>query len=307
MSKTLSISKINLDPAIQIRQSNHEQTIRRYMDCFENLPPIEVFDTPKGMFVADGFQRLAAAMRLGRSAIEANIHQGSYEEAAEFAAVANTRSGDPLTAEERDDAIRRLHGFHGDWTQGKIAEVMSVSQRTVSRVLSASKVKRDLVGRVDISNLSERQAQALSSADQETRVPLAEAAQRKGWSEGEVRDAIRIVNDPRESAGYKQDVLAGRAEPIPLNDVGERVARKETVARQVEEAVQNDGLLALEQALLVLGRLREFSAEEVIAPASKERRDQLERDLPDYIRLLESVRSAIQERSQTPTLKEVLP
>ena len=305
MSKSVTISKLIVDPAIQIRESSHEPTIQRYMESFENLPPIDVFDTPKGMFVADGFQRVAAAMRLGLSTIEANVHKGSYEEAAEFAAVANTRSGDPLTAEERNAAIRRLRGLHPEWAHAKIAEVMSTSQRTVARVLRVDKVKGELLGRVDVSQLSERQVEVLSSADEELRVPLAQAAQKRGWSGEEVRDAIHVLRDERESSEYKQDLLAGVADPMPMDDSGERRVRKETVARQIHEEVQNDGLLALERALQVLGHLREFSAAEVIAPASKERLDQLARDLPDYIRLLESIRIAIQEPDRTPALEVV--
>src|SRR3989442_10872953 len=103
----IAIKEIEIDTTIQIRRGNHEPTIRRYEESFEKLPPVDVFRTPEGDLLADGFHRVAAAERLGKREIQATIHKGTREAALEFAVTANMKNADPLSPEERDDGIRR--------------------------------------------------------------------------------------------------------------------------------------------------------------------------------------------------------
>ena len=103
VASALTISEIVIDPTIQIRRGNHEQTVRRYEESFDKLPPIDVFKTPdEGYLLADGFHRVAAAQRLGKRQIDAVVHRGSRDDALEFAVVSNTKNADPLSEEERD-------------------------------------------------------------------------------------------------------------------------------------------------------------------------------------------------------------
>src|SRR5207245_217529 len=142
----LAIKDIIVDPTIQIRRANHEATIQRYEESFEKLPPVDVFKTPDGLLLADGFHRVAAAQRLKLREISADIHKGTREDALEFAGVANTKNGDPFTPEERDEGIRRLRQLHPDWTNVRIAQAMSVSEDTVRHVVQADLVARAVVG-----------------------------------------------------------------------------------------------------------------------------------------------------------------
>ena len=45
-----------------------------------------VFDTPEGPLLADGHHRLAAAGRLGRKTVEAEVRAGSRQDALRYAA-----------------------------------------------------------------------------------------------------------------------------------------------------------------------------------------------------------------------------
>ena len=81
----LKIADLVIDQTIDIRSSLDEETITRYEESFDKLPPVDVFDTPDGLLLADGFHRAAAAQRLGLAEIEAKIHKGSRAEALEFA------------------------------------------------------------------------------------------------------------------------------------------------------------------------------------------------------------------------------
>jgi ParB-like chromosome segregation protein Spo0J len=52
----------------------------------DDLPPVVVFDTPEGPLLADGHHRLAAAGRLGRKTVEAEVRAGSRQDALRYAA-----------------------------------------------------------------------------------------------------------------------------------------------------------------------------------------------------------------------------
>ena len=134
----LAIKNIRRDPWVQVRLSgNDQETVQGYMEAFDHLPPVEVIKTPDGYLLADGFHRIAAAVLLGHDKIEANVRKGTDDDALELAALANLRHGQPLTREDRNDAIRRLHQAHPDWSQRQIAAKAGVSQKTVRNILAA--------------------------------------------------------------------------------------------------------------------------------------------------------------------------
>ena len=60
--------------------------VERYALMLDDLPPVVVFDTPEGPLLADGYHRLAAARRLGRETVEAEVRAGSRQEALRYAA-----------------------------------------------------------------------------------------------------------------------------------------------------------------------------------------------------------------------------
>src|SRR5919199_1477444 len=60
--------------------------VERYAEMLDELPPVVVFDTEEGLLLADGYHRVAAARRLGRKAVEAEVRPGSRHEALLYAA-----------------------------------------------------------------------------------------------------------------------------------------------------------------------------------------------------------------------------
>ena len=133
----LAIKNIVRDPWVQVRLSgNDQETVRAYMEVFDHLPPVEVIKTPDGYLLADGFHRIDAAALLGHDKIEANVREGTHDDAMELAALANLRHGQPLTRDDRNDAIRRLRRAHPRWSKRQLAAKAGVSQKTVSDVLA---------------------------------------------------------------------------------------------------------------------------------------------------------------------------
>jgi len=284
----IKLTDLIIDPTIQIRRSNHEATIRRYEEAFENLPPVVVYDTSEGRLLADGFHRAAAAERLGKREIEVELRKGTRDDAAEFAVIANTKNADPLTPEERDDGVRRLRQLHGDaWSQRDIARAMSVSQRTVERVFQLDRVKRSVLRpspRVSDSHYAE-----VASARQEQWEPLIQAADEREWDRDTTRLAVRNLKDESIPDRYKRDLLAGRADPVDRTRDGELAVPHGVVTRRVKDMQANDAMLAFQRALEQLAKARMFRVQFILEPADKRTLEHWTKELPGDMAFLQEV------------------
>jgi len=148
----IKVNEITIDPAVAIREGTDEDTIQRYEDNFERLPPVVVYKTDTKYLLADGFHRLAAAERKGLREIDAEIREGTDSEAKEYAIYANLRHGKPLTREEYKKAIFRLRNLHpkpkdpkrplpNEWGVEKIAQAVGRDVAFVRTVLTAEEVR----------------------------------------------------------------------------------------------------------------------------------------------------------------------
>ncbi len=75
-----------------------------YRRTIDRSPPVVVFETEDGLLLADGYQRVAAALREDRETIEAEIRLGSRADALDYAAAAGARQRG-LTPEEVKECI----------------------------------------------------------------------------------------------------------------------------------------------------------------------------------------------------------
>lgn len=66
-----------------------------------------VFETEDGLFLADGYHRMVAALRESRETIEAEIRLGSGTDALEYAAAARARQRGITPEEVKEHTIRR--------------------------------------------------------------------------------------------------------------------------------------------------------------------------------------------------------
>jgi len=298
----LALDEIIVDPTIQIRRSNHEPTIRRYEESFDKLPPVDVFDTPDGLLLADGFHRTAAAQRLGLTEIEANVYRGTRAEALEFAVISNTKNADPLTPEERDDGIRRLKQLHPDWATRQIADAMSVSHNTIQRVFKVDEVKRATLPAVSRDTPSDRHYREVARAPREAWQPLVKAAQDRGWSSDATALAVRNLKDERIPESHKQGLLKGEADPLVVMDSGEFAVPASVVSGRIAEMAANDAILVFQRALEQLGKARLFKTEAIFGAATAEMLEYWAKELPGDIAFLDEVLSGTKD---TRTLRVV--
>ncbi|MFN2489885.1 MAG: ParB/RepB/Spo0J family partition protein [Actinomycetota bacterium] len=130
---TIKLDALIIDPSVDIRSAQDFDAIARYAETVEHLPPVTVFATPEGLLLAGGFHRVEAARRADRNEIEAEVREGTREDAMAFAALDNATHGVPLTKEERNTAIRRLKSL--GWKQDAIASRFGLSKSRVSHIL----------------------------------------------------------------------------------------------------------------------------------------------------------------------------
>lgn len=263
----------------------------------EKLPPVDVFDTPEGLLLADGFHRAAAATRLGLNEIEANVRKGTRQEAAEHAVIANTRNGDPLSTEERNDGIRRLKQIHPDWSLRQIADAISVSQVTVKRVFEVDEVRRSVFTPASTA-VTDTHVREIATAPKEQWKPLIEAAAERQWSSDATALAVRNLRDDRIPDDRKEAILAGEADPVVVTPEGQFAVPSEIIGRQIREMAANDAVLVLERALEHLAKLRLFRPEAIVSTIGRTRLDRLIEEMPGDIAFMEEVLEAARKEGR---------
>ena len=83
------------------------ERVEGYRRSIDLLDPVVVFETEDGLLLADGYHRIAAAMREGRTTIEAEVRRGSRREALEYAAAAGARQRGLSPEEVMDHVVER--------------------------------------------------------------------------------------------------------------------------------------------------------------------------------------------------------
>ncbi|GEM_PF-1725398 len=139
MLTKLRIDDLEIDPeAIQLQSRGlNGERIQEYvirMSAGDKFPPIDVFNDGGTLYLAGGFHRVKAAMFLGLEEIEANVREGTLQDAMIFAAIDNIGAGhgEPMSqAQKREAGVRLLRLT--DWSQGKIARELAVTPAAVSK------------------------------------------------------------------------------------------------------------------------------------------------------------------------------
>jgi ParB-like chromosome segregation protein Spo0J len=70
-----------VDPAAHL----DPERVRRYAEVLDELPPVIAFRTERGLILADGYHRVAAAQARGLDTVEAEIRHGSAHDALRYA------------------------------------------------------------------------------------------------------------------------------------------------------------------------------------------------------------------------------
>jgi ParB-like chromosome segregation protein Spo0J len=283
--ETLPLSKIEVDPAVNVREKLDEETIDWYTQVLDDLPPPVAFRLNGRLLLADGFHRWAAATRLGRNEMRVEIREGTEDEAWEYAALANWKNPKSLTPRDRETVVGRMAHLHPKWTQDQLAKELKMARSTVTDYLRA----------IDLRKLG-RHADAMPTSHLTTIAAAPEAYREKllkrpELTRDEVRAAVRTLNDPKIDDEYKERMLAGEAPP--LTERGGVL--RPTILREIEKARERDGILALWKITEVMSAAKaRFEPAEIAQQAEAKDIPQLLRLLPDQRAWLDAVIASLE-------------
>lgn len=116
--RVLSVASIRVERNFQPRSDPYNsRVVRTYADSMEDgatFPPILVAKVDKGLYVVDGFHRLAATVAAGIKTIRAKVAPMTATEAALVALRANTTHGLKLSTKDKRRTLEQYvaEGFH---------------------------------------------------------------------------------------------------------------------------------------------------------------------------------------------------
>ena len=112
------------------------ETVARYQEVLDKLPPIEVWRDPETdkIYLIDGRHRREAHRVEGRSEIQVTWVQGTFEDMLVHSRVANMGHGLSFTPKEWHQAIRDIFKVRFRRTNTWIAKEAGCSQSTISRI-----------------------------------------------------------------------------------------------------------------------------------------------------------------------------
>src|SRR3954471_17529392 len=126
--RELPVEERVLEPELNLRDRLDEFTVERYVEAWERIPPVTVFEVDGRWLLADGFHRHAAGVTLGRRTIPAEVRAGTYADALDFAAGVNLFHGLPLSRIERRRAVEVKLRLHPEWSDRKLAEELGAGR-----------------------------------------------------------------------------------------------------------------------------------------------------------------------------------
>jgi len=133
--RVLELDQVRVDNDLNPRQGALDQdVVFDYSAHVDDLPPMAVFELGGEYLLVAGFHRCAAHRLAQRTTARFLVHQGSREEAKEFADLDNLKHGKNLTRAERREVIRRQLKRHPDWSDVRLALACSTSDKTVRAV-----------------------------------------------------------------------------------------------------------------------------------------------------------------------------
>ena len=135
--EVLPIGEIITDAGTQVRAEINEATVEEYAEHLTaggTLPPITAYRNEGSTYLADGFHRVRAHERAGRTEIEAEIRTGTREEALWCALGANRAHGQRLTSADKKHAIELAVEAWPERSQRRIAAQVGCSPGYVNKI-----------------------------------------------------------------------------------------------------------------------------------------------------------------------------
>lgn len=151
--QTLDIAVIRTDGGTQPRAQIDMATVAEYAEDMAReaaFPPVVVFFDGEYYWLADGFHRYHAALSLGLATLDADVRQGTLQEAQWYSYSVNQSHGLRRTPGDIRHAVEAalMHPFHMRYSQNQIASHVGVTPARVSQISASIKDLIDRPGEV---------------------------------------------------------------------------------------------------------------------------------------------------------------
>jgi hypothetical protein len=152
MTELIRLSGIK-DPGAQMRIEMRAETVNDYAEAMLNdadFPAVILYHDGADYWLGDGYHRVAAARKIERETIKAEVREGTVRDAILCGVGANSTHGLQRTQADKRRAIERLMSDPewARWSDRKIAEAVKVDHKTVA------KVRRELSGEIPTATAS---------------------------------------------------------------------------------------------------------------------------------------------------------
>jgi hypothetical protein len=239
--KKLNIQSIIIDKGTQSRAAISEDTVSDYAEAMaagDEFPPVIAFHDGVDYYLADGFHRLHAVKRLGKTSIQADVRTGTLRDAILYSLGANRDHGlRRSNADKRKCVMTLLEDFEwGDLSVNEMARICGVSPQLVMAVKQekdagekvssvnfnapkkAKPVKLNTVVETPVENLAEEKDEAVAELMAENQrlsdrlaVEAMEASEEEKQAAGEtiaeLREQIRILEIENQSLKISRDTF----------------------------------------------------------------------------------------------------
>jgi len=141
--RTIPIADIHCDKTrVQARSAMNEQTVKEYEEAMKSgakFPPVDIFLVEDRYILSEGFHRVEAAKRAGRTDIDARAHEGTLRDAVLFAVGANATHGLRRTNKDKRRAVEILLKDEEwcEWSNVRMAKLCAVSDELVRKLRSS--------------------------------------------------------------------------------------------------------------------------------------------------------------------------
>jgi hypothetical protein len=132
--RQIPLDELVLDATLNLRDRLDQETVERYVEVWERMPPVTVYEVDSRWLLADGFHRHAAGVTANKKSIRAEVRVGTFSEALDFVAGANLFHGLPLTRGERRRAVELKLRLHHDRSDRLLSEELSVGRDLIARI-----------------------------------------------------------------------------------------------------------------------------------------------------------------------------
>lgn len=140
--KTLNLLNIRIDGGTQARLQLNQEVVAEYAEKMrdgEVFPPVTVYFDGSDYWLADGFHRYFATKANAKASIDADVENGTQQEAKKYSWKANSRRGLRLNHDDFRNIILAMLSDEETktWSNRQIAEWVGVSHSTVNRIKSS--------------------------------------------------------------------------------------------------------------------------------------------------------------------------